>query len=377
MKVSIWDLDYFHAEEKVNCFNPDVMKISSYHKQLGDTINFVTTVDDIRRPYDLYYIIKEKDSTPNPPLDFFTNKKVKWWGDAYRARVKWKMSDAMLGCRPDYLLYPEYNTQLERSEHVRFFNNRAELLPIIQDYTNTFKRKKLIVTDKYLWYAKEEDILKVLKELKTCSNLYFMYPIHLSRLLLSEKLRNEFFQLRFSPGMNLNWLKIPHNQFDAAIEFISELRKLNPKTQINVLTIDYSENKVKHWKDKSVALEDFMQLKSFILKGKQNNIKVKIKMPQLFETPYAYLFSVISEWSYSSRFRKSWLNYITWKFNGISGDSARIYWNHPERWNEVFRDLLRQTYQDKDFLLHEWGSKSYSFNEIPWKLWEEEFKYGI
>ena len=63
------------------------MKISSYHKQLGDTINFVTTQDDIRRPYDLYYIIKENSKTPNPPLDFFTTRKIRWWGDAYRVRV--------------------------------------------------------------------------------------------------------------------------------------------------------------------------------------------------------------------------------------------------------------------------------------------------
>ena len=54
------------------------MKISSYHKQLGDTINFVTKEDDIRRPYDIYYIIKEKSETPNPPLDFLLNKKVRW-----------------------------------------------------------------------------------------------------------------------------------------------------------------------------------------------------------------------------------------------------------------------------------------------------------
>ena len=124
------------------------MKISSYHKQLGDTINFVTTQDDIRRPYDLYYIIKENSKTPNPPLDFFTTRKIRWWGNAYRVKVNWKMTDAMLGCRPDY--YIRNNTQLERAEHVRFFNNNAELFRFIKTYHNTFKKKKVIVTDKYM-----------------------------------------------------------------------------------------------------------------------------------------------------------------------------------------------------------------------------------
>jgi hypothetical protein len=60
------------------------------------------------------------------------------------------MSDAMLGCRPDYLLYPEMDTSVERAEHIRLFNNSAQLLPIAQDFTNAFKRKKVIVTDTHM-----------------------------------------------------------------------------------------------------------------------------------------------------------------------------------------------------------------------------------
>lgn len=126
------------------------MRISSYHKQLGDQINFVEKEDDIRRPYDLYYVIKEKQSTPNPPMDFYTNSKVRWWGEANRARLNWKMDRVMMGCRPDYLLYPEKNTDLERSEYLRLFDNAAKLLPITQDARNTYKRKHTYVSDKYM-----------------------------------------------------------------------------------------------------------------------------------------------------------------------------------------------------------------------------------
>ena len=55
MLVSIWDLDYYYSDSKKNLFNPDAMKISSYHKQLGDQINFVQKEEDINRPYDIYY----------------------------------------------------------------------------------------------------------------------------------------------------------------------------------------------------------------------------------------------------------------------------------------------------------------------------------
>ena len=78
MNVTIWDLDYFYSDNKVNCFNSDAMRISSYHKQRGDKVNFVLSKEDIFRPYDIYYIFKENDKTPNPPRQFFVDPKVKW-----------------------------------------------------------------------------------------------------------------------------------------------------------------------------------------------------------------------------------------------------------------------------------------------------------
>ena len=378
MRVSIWDLDYYHTEEKVNCFNPDVMKISSYHKQLGDTINFVTTVDDIRRPYDLYYIIKENNKTPNPPLDFFTNRKIRWWGNAYRVRVNWKMSDAMLGCRPDYLLYPEYNTQLERAEHVRFFNNNAELLPIYQDYHNTFKKKKVIVTDKYMWFSDNKSIMIALQRLEETKNLYFLKEIKIQKLLYDEKLKEQFLKLKFTPGVNFKWSKIKHEEFDDALEFLLQIKKLNPEVHVGCLRIDYSNRGAAHWNNKSAALEDFEKLKQIILTCKRNKIRIKVDMPeQALETPYFYLFSVVSEWTWHKSYRHAWLDYLTAKFTGARNEDAVFYWNRPYKWNEVFRDLLRQTYLDREFLLWQWGNNKHTENDIPWKLWEEEFKYGL
>ena len=118
MRVSIWDMDYYYAKDKRDMFDPNLMKISSYHKQKGDVVNFVTKEDDIFRPYDLYYIFKDDPKTPNPPLVFYTERRVRWGGSCNRFRIHWRMSDAMLACRPDYLLYPEKDTVLERSEQV-------------------------------------------------------------------------------------------------------------------------------------------------------------------------------------------------------------------------------------------------------------------
>lgn len=43
------------------------------------------------------------------------------------------MPDAMLACHPDYLLYPNRETRLERAEHIRLIGNSNNLLPITQD----------------------------------------------------------------------------------------------------------------------------------------------------------------------------------------------------------------------------------------------------
>ena len=71
-------MDFFHAKNRGKITNPDVMKISSYHKQLGDEVNFVTKEDDLNRPYDLMYIIKESSKIENPPTHYFLDKRVKW-----------------------------------------------------------------------------------------------------------------------------------------------------------------------------------------------------------------------------------------------------------------------------------------------------------
>ena len=378
MKVTIWDLDYYYAEEKVNCFNPDVMKISSYHKQLGDTINFVVCQDDIRRPYDIYYIIKENNSTPNPPMDFFLNSKIKWWGNAYRTRVKWKMSDAMLGCRPDYLLYPEYNTQLERAEHIRFFNNKAKLLPLYQDYHNSFKNKKLIITDSNMWYADEKDIIAALKRLDGVKNLYFLHEIKIQKILDNEDLKNTFMNLCFTPGANLKWIKIKPSDFERCLQFLIELKKKHKSVGIGPLTIDYSEHPQEHWTNKQAALEDFNRIKEIIIAAKRNKIQVKIRLPSsIADTPYYYLFSIIGEWTWHRFAKSSWLEFITRKFSRLVGESAIFYWSNPKKWHDEFRDLLRQTYTDKTFLLLKWGNSSVSEISVPFELWEKEFKYVI
>lgn len=376
--VTIWDLDYYHAKEKKNVFNPDAMKISSYHKQMGDKVNFVTTKADIRRPYDVYYIIKEKSGTANPPFDFFTNSRVKWWGKAFAARINWKMPDGMIICRPDYLLYPEHDTSYERAEQIRLFNDKGELLPRIQDWTNTFTNKHVIITDKNFWFASKNDIVAALEMLQGIKRVSFFEPIWIQKLLSDETIKNLFVTLDLAPGANIHWTPIPIDNFEAAFNLIKEVKNAHPYTFPGTILVDYKTRGRSHWESKEYALEDFNNLKKIVVWAKREKVKINIMMPKTrYDTPYFLIFEELSNWTMSS-FDISWLEYLTKRFGeGSSIFDEAIYWAHPEKWNEVFRDLLRQTYEDEEFLLIRWGEKMVSFNDIPWSLWRKEFKNGL
>ena len=380
MRVSIWDLDYFFAEKKINCFNTDVMKISSYHKQLGEEVNFIMKEDDINRVYDVIYIVKEKIKTPHPPRHFFLDKRVKWWGKAYQVRINWRMSDAMLGCRPDYLLYPEKETELEKAEHLRLFNNDGEPLGLMQDWTNTFKKSPIVVvTDPYMWCASKKNIIDALKKLQEMKKVSFLEPIWIQKLISDKDIKEEFFKLNLARGIKLRWTRIQKEEFSEVIKFFKELKNTYlTKISIQGAIFDYKDIKgPSHWESKEQAFKDFETIRQMVSLAKEQKIKIQIKMPETrLETPYFLLFEELASWTQYD-FKFSWLEYITSKWGKIQKGEFQKYWVNPRRWNEIFRDLLLQTWQYSDFLRHKWGTQYISENEVPWTIWKEEFKLNF
>lgn len=375
MKVSIWDLDYYYAECRTNMKNPDVMKISSYHKQMGDKINFVTKKDDIYRPFDLYYIIKEKSTTPQPPIDFFTFRNIRWWGKCYQARIKWHMPDQMLIARPDYLLYPELETKEERSEYIQLFNHENELLPAVQDWSNTFKNKFVYVADKNMWDAKNEDIVVALQRLHDCKNVSFLHQINIQKILSDEKIRDEFLKIHFTRGSKFSWMTIGCSLVDEAWDFVAEIKKRNSGVALSSVCVDYAVSGIDHWESRDAAQQDFEALKRLIVRAKNEGCKVTIKMPATrLETPYFFVFEELATWT-KRYFTLSWLEYITNRFGNKRNEIQ--FWNNPSAWGEIFRDLLRQTWMDREFLLTRWQGTSINESRIAWKVLEKEFSYGI
>lgn len=375
MKVTIWDLDYYFALDRRNKHNTDVMKIASYHKQLGDSVNFVTKEADINRPYDCYYVIKNNKKTPNPPLSFFSNRKVRWYGEAFKSRQNWTISDTILACRPDYLLYPELDTRIERAEKIRLLGNNRTLLPIVQDWSNSFKNKDIIVTDPELWFAAPEVVKEALEELSQYKGISFEHPIWWPKLINNPDILEAFFNLDLNRNSKLRWNPIYADFAAQVIDLLVQLKLKFPGIQLEVLPIKYSRNR---WITKDNAIKGFSLLMDIVVSAKEKCIPIKIIAPKTrYDTPFYFLPELMEEWS-ESNFKLSWIEFLSKKYK-VNSDFTTGFteWNKPYTWPPLFRDALRQTWFNKKFLLLQWGESAVSENEIPWKMLEEQFTLGL
>ena len=64
MLISIWDLDWYHNHNIMP--NIQCMQLSSYCKQQGYSVNFITQEEHINLKCDKMYIFKEEEKTPMP-----------------------------------------------------------------------------------------------------------------------------------------------------------------------------------------------------------------------------------------------------------------------------------------------------------------------
>lgn len=381
MLVTIWDLDWYYAVNKTNLYNTDAMLISSYHKQLGDQVNFVQTSFDVNRPYNIFYILKENERTPNPPVQFMVNRRIRWLGAACIGKMRFKMTASILSCRPDYLLYPQKNTREERSDYVHLFDLDGNLLKKTQDTENSFKNKYVIIADKNMWSANDNDLLAALKTLQKYNRISFQYPVRLLRLLQNAAIKSAFLDLKFTSGSKLSWEEVPMNWGETAIEFGQVCKSTWPRTKIGSIPITYTvpyKSVLEQW-------HLFSCLCTLILKAKESKILIKILFPnnyqineKLLAAPFMFQELAAFCVSCEAKPQLSWLEYLCHKYgNTSSTDECFIYLNNPQNWHPEFRDLIRQTYKKQDFFLIRWGKEYFDQGYIAWSELEKEFRYGL
>lgn len=289
--------------------------------------------------------------------------KVRWWGEAYVMKQNWKMSDAMLACRPDYLLYPERLSRDARAEQIRLLGNNNKLLPVIQDWGNTLKDKNYIVTDKKLWYTDEQTTIAALQRIQGVPNICFEAPIPIMTLKKHIEVLKEFWKLKFTKRSQVEFVRVFPDEIVDVFEFIVTFKAVFPNCPLPHLKLIYSRIP---WKTPKEAQEGMKLLRAIVVTAKRLNIYLDIIGPKKREeTPFFFLPELMEEWC-KLNFKMAWLEYLSVRFkidkNYMSGSTD---WNKPNKWHPLFRDAIRQTYEDTEFLLRKWGEERVSESEIP------------
>lgn len=373
MRVSIWDVDYFYKKTGVNY---DCMKISSYHKQRGDKINFITSEFQAAMQCDVMYITKEDESLKNPPIKYTTSNKSKIWGKGMKYLVNYKIPAVILACRPDYLLY-QLEDKFDRSDAIQFFDYDGKLLPKRQDEKNTFKNKKTLVIDKMFWSSSKENLLFALQQLKRRKNIAFLEPISIKRILSDVEIEKTFLELNFTVESRFEWRNNYGSSLEEALRIIDFIARLNERTTSFVGVPRFAAITSDHFSDQNNALADLKRCLLIMAEAKKRKVPCEFKpLKTRLDTPYIHLFETIIKWSQKSR-KMSLVEFAARPLMNNYKCSLEELFIKNEWWiNESFCAivaLMVKMEEDLELFLIRWGKKSLPITKINMEMAK---KYG-
>jgi hypothetical protein len=297
MLVGIYDMDYY-ANKKT--WNYICMKLSSYHKQRFDKVTLFSDKFDLTFAYDVIYVCKADNSPLQPTTDMIVNSKYKFIGNFGGWVIPYKVPDIVWACRPDYSLYPFWNTKKYHDEAYQFFGADNKFLPIRQRPDNAFKNKQTLVIDNRFWYADKKDILAALSFLKTKKNIAFFFPIRIDSLIFDKEVGDAFLQLNFRRGTEFvwttNWSIQNGESFMAFSDFIARLKE---KTKASLGTLI--------WEIPSAYEIPPNDLVDFVAWGRANRLFIQIES---LEKSSNLIRNSIIEWAARKDRRESYYDFI-------------------------------------------------------------------
>ena len=338
MYISIWDLDWYF--KNTNLPNVDCMRLSSYYKQKGYIINFITESFDLNIKYDKLYIFKENKTTPLPDAKYINDKNTILIGTGFEYLNSKSLGSVIIACRPDYLLYPA-KKEIDSYYNANFITFYAgnKLIKNRQDFHNSKKYlKRTIITDKNFWKNSKENILYCLNELKKEKNIVFLNSISLKTLINEDDIRKNFLSLNFHTGTNFIWKNDLGNDYDSAEKIVSFLKELRLKTKSKLGFIPFKCILLNHFEDKTFYEIDLLRCFRIISLFKQNNFFCNF-IVNTIDTPYVFYFRCIEEWT-KYYFNLSFIEYCVHDQCYSSGILWNNIINNSIRWNNKKIDFL-------------------------------------
>lgn len=373
MRITIIDLDWYNKLSFVP--NVKCMKLSSYHIQCGDLVNFPTNSYELTMDYDKMYIVREKMGGSIPKGIKIRDENVFLLGDFFNkfySRYSPEVyNDIVAACRPDYTLYPiKEENRLSKADIVQFYNGEKRLVKI-QDFKNTYKKVHytLVVDDRF-WSRKKEDVRECVKVLKTCKNIVFDKEISLKTIIYDEELKEMFLSLNLQPGSTIKF----NNDCDASksddvIQFLLDYKVAHPTHQYP--PIHFKSITLNHNENPNLAIIDFERCMNIIYKAKKLGVRVYIEAPKRMDTPFWFYFEELETWC-KYRHRQSFIEHMFYVNEVIFKRPIediipfRIMWSSVQ--SQMFGDLWRRyPHIIEKYGYLQWEDKEYKyfdFNKI-------------
>ena len=369
MVVLILDLDWIF--DKSDLPNPNCMHLSSFHKQRQDQVYFVGDMSELAMTYDKLYVFSESDSTPTLGSKILNDNRTTLFGKRFALCGAKKLGPAILGCRPDYLLYntiSETSSSYLKAHFITFFTDSGEKITSRQKWKNTNKGfKRTIITDKVLWQQKPSEIEECLDMLKDEKNLVFLEPISIQFLISNKNIRNKFFALHFAKGTKFKWRNDCGSDVASAHKIVDLLQEFRLHTKTKVGSVPIQPCTAGTMEDNLVRL---LQIFAVFKRA-----KLQCFLPQTNQTePKCYEW--LRRWI-DKGFENSFIEECVFF---TAAEKAQRWFqivNTPQNWGNIKVKFLIQLLSKKQFqnilpdMSVQWGNNSIDYSMINLKLIEQ------
>jgi hypothetical protein len=381
MRISIWDMDWFHKQSFVP--NYKAQKISSFHKQKGDIINFIEETEHLTFEYDLLYIIREKKITPFPPRKYIDKQDCKLIGAEFDFYDNYyDLTTEMKMVRPDYSLYDVPEKNAYANAHIIQMLDGNRFLPIWQDPKNvagTTRQKTYIVDDK-IWELPQQDLIKYLDIIKDYKDVAFAHPISLKRAMANQ-IWGKFKTLNFQAGTLFKFRNDIGSEYEDSrniINKLKEFKEIHPHMEVQgfpIKAVIYD-----HWKEKDGGIKDLKRLLKITDYAKKNKIHVIIKTPKdRHITPYWFFFDMMEIWTTESPYI-SYIEMMLLSSVQRTGLSWQDILNNPKKWSVPRVDFLLHVMTKYPEIIsyasRKWGENSIDISHINFSK-VVEFTYNF
>lgn len=363
MRVTIVDLDWYNKLSFVP--NPICMKLSSYYKQLGYSVNFATKDFEIALSYDIMYLVREKLTGKIPPLINIRDSRVKLVGKAFRFYSNYlkQLDDTILACRPDYMLYdlPLSNREANNC-YVQFFGSNG-LLPAIQDFHSAYeKAKDIVVIDENFWSKNIEDIEYCCEILKKEKNIVFSKPISLKILAKQREKRKFLLGLKLKQLYSCYFISdFEEKDNDDVMEFIREFRNVFPHHAIKPIEF-------KIWRPNYADIDNIEYGLKLAKAAKELEISIVLKAPEREEAALWSYYEDFEAWS-RNEFKNSYVDYVAGIQSRVSKLEKIVVLEHEIHWSMVpmqnLADICRKRWSIiRDYGFLSWGQEQTEFVDL-------------